>query len=271
MTAPAFGSNDVGGAAAPCPLGNLNFKVTQRPDGLAPTCEVKLAIAGPKSQDGSLAAGFKQGGFLHIPPGQYTVSVLAEGEFIDCYELPTRQTAVVPQGGSVTVEFQIDPFADVVVTVTGTDGKPIGGEVDVRLTRAGGTRTEKTQVARAKFDLVRAGVHEVTVVVPPELAKRYRAPATAVSVSVTAGQKPAPVEVKLTPLPWIELAAVDEGGRKITGLSVTIKGPSGAVAQGNSPDRATVRVEGLEPGANPCAVDEMSLVGDEVWAFVKVS
>src|SRR5262245_29876261 len=103
-TGSGFGTNAVGGSAAPCPLGNLNYEVVQRHDQKAPTCAVRIFIDGPKTLDGLLQQGFKQGGFLHIEPGSYTVGVLPDDGFVDRYELPEQQKAVVPKGGTANVK-----------------------------------------------------------------------------------------------------------------------------------------------------------------------
>ncbi len=270
MTSPGFGANPVGTAVAPCPLGNLNFKVTQRTDGAAPTCDIRLTIFGPQPEEGLLAGGAKQGGFLKIPPGKYTVAIIADSPLIDRYEVPNNQMAEVPKGGSVTVEFLLDPFVDLVVTVASADNKPIGGAVETRLERAEGTRTKPTQNGRTTFDKVRAGPYQVSAVLPAEIAKRYRAP-DAVTVNVTAGTTPPPVDIRLTPIPWIELAVVAEGSKKVTGFAAKLKGPKGGTAVGRSPDGAKIKVEGLETGSTTCAVEELVLEGDEVFEFVKRS
>ncbi len=270
MTAPGFGQNAVGSAVAPCPLGNLNFKVTQRTDGAAPTCDVRLTIFGPQPEEGRLAGGAKQGGFLKIPPGKYTVAIIADSPLIDRYEVPNNQMAEVPKGGSVTVEFLLDPFVDIIVTVASADNRPIGGDVEARLERADGTRTLPTKNGRTTFDKVRVGPYQASVVLPADLAKRFRAP-DAVTVNVAAGTKPPPVDIKLIPLPWIELAVTAEGPKKVTGFAVKLKGSKGTPAIGRSPDGAKVKVEGLEPGSTTCTVEELVLEGDEVFEFVKRS
>jgi hypothetical protein len=279
MTAPSpakgqgsgFGSNAVGSAAQDCPLGNLNFEVLERPGNKPPSCAVRLFIDGPRTLEGGLAAGFKQGGFLHIDPGPYTVGILPDDDFIDRYEVPSQQQVTVPKSKTASVTFLIDPLAQVEVQVSRADGERVGGEVQVVLTRppdkVGRERT--TEGGKARFEQVRAGTYSVSVKLPPELEKKYAVPAP-VSVTVQAGTTPPPVQVQLVPLPWIVLRVAVEGASTVKSFSAKARGPGGTPVSGAAPDESGLRFDGLEVGEGACAVDEVT-VPDGVWEFVSVS
>jgi len=88
VTAPQFGTNPVGGSAAPCPLANLKVTVKQRADGAAPGCALKVVLGGTKLMEGPLPKGTKDVEFQHIPAGPYTVRIEADEPFILHYEVP---------------------------------------------------------------------------------------------------------------------------------------------------------------------------------------